>query len=231
MPFRYKKDWTKWIILGTGSGWNLAPQDSEYIMIGLNDYVKQERYQTKLDMLFIMDVMDEKPQIVSGFDNLGDIINRINSMKIPLICPYPYVEIPLSQPFPLKECVARFGEPYFTNTICYMIAYALLKGARELQIFGVNQASSEEYSQERGGVEYWLGVANGMNVKVSINGEQSQLMRYKGRHGRGVLYGYAQSYEEIIKSEEKWGEMMVKKLLVPPKKVGRTIRNLARVIR
>lgn len=215
MAFEIKKDPTKVCILATGAGWDLAPRESEKMIYALNDYVDIKRYGVKPDMLFIMDVLDEKPQIVSSQQNLGQVIQMINSLKIPLVAPYKYEEIPLSEEFPIEECVKQFGMPFFTNTICYMIAYALLKGAKEIELYGVNQAGSHEYTEEKGGVEYWLGVANGRGVKVSINGTNSQLMRYKGRYGNDILYGYLQSYPMIVNLKQKFGNPIIRKLIRP----------------
>src|SRR5438105_13783086 len=119
MPFEIKKDPTKVVILATGSGWENGPEKSEKMIYALNDYVYYEKYGVKPDMFFIMDILDEKPQVVSGLTNLGNVIQRLNQMKVPLVAPYKYQEIPLSEAFPLKECVEKFGMPYFTNTICY----------------------------------------------------------------------------------------------------------------
>src|SRR3990167_4529782 len=154
--FEVKKDKSKVYILGTGSGCENTPKQSEAIYYCLNDYIKTEKYGIIPDILFIMDVLDEKPLIVSGIDNLGDVINRINQMGVPLIAPYKYAEIPLSQAFPIKECIKEFGLPYLNNTISYMIAHALLQGAKEIDIYGVNQASSGEYFYEKASVEYLL---------------------------------------------------------------------------
>jgi hypothetical protein len=213
MPFEIKKDKTKVCILATGSGWELGPTQSEKMIYALNDYVSMEKYGVKPDLLFIMDILDEKPQIVSGSDNLGDVIQRINNMRIPLISPYKYEEIPLSQPFPLRECAEKFGQPYFSNTIAYMIAYALLNGAKEIEFYGVNQAGSHEYAEEKGGVEFWIGMAIGMGVKITINGKDSQLLIYKGRYGNGILYGYLQTPEQIFEAEKRFGTAIIKKLL------------------
>jgi len=226
MSFEIKKNKESVIICATGSGWELTPQQSEKIIYALNDYVNIEKYGLKPDVLFIMDVLDEKPQIVSSITNLGEIVMRINKMKVPLIAPFKYEEIPLSEAFPIEECVKVFGMPYFTNTICYMIAYALLKGAKEIELYGVNQAGSHEYTEERGGVEYWLGVANGLGVKITIHGKDSQLIKYKGRYGNNILYGYLQSFEDIMIAKQKFGGMVIRKLLAPQPPMSRVVRKI-----
>lgn len=224
MSFEIKKNPLSVCILATGSGWDLGPMQSEKIIYALNDYIKVEKYGVKPDKFFMMDILDEKPQNVTDPSELENIIKRLNTMKIPIVGPYKYEEIPLSEEFPLKDCVREFGLPYFTNTICYMIAYALLAGAKEIELFGVNQAGSHEYTEERGGVEYWLGIALGRGVRVTINGKDSQLLKYKGRYGNNILYGYLQDYDTIVKAEQKFGKPTIKKLLKPSEPYSRTIR-------
>lgn len=227
MPgFEIKKDKTKWIVAGTGNGWEHLPRQTEKTVMCLNDYIRMERYGVKPDYLCMMDVLDEKPQVVSGQDNLGEVIQRINAMRIPFIAPYKYAEIPMSEAFPLEECVKEFGMPYMTNTIAYMIFYALLKGAKEIELYGVNQAGSHEYTVERGGVEYALGIAVGRGIKVTINGAHSQLLGNNPRAGGMILYGYNATYAQIQRDKERFGEGIVKRLLVPPKPVSRTIRQV-----
>lgn len=215
MSFEIKKDPSKVILLATGAGWENAPIKSEKTIYALNDYIMVEKYGVMPDFLFIMDILDEKPQVVSNVTNLGEVIQRINKMRIPMIAPYKYEEIPMSQAFPIKEVVQKFGVPYFTNTICYMIAYALLQGAKEIELWGINQAGSHEYTEERGGVEFWIGIALGMGVKITINGKDSQLLLYKGRYGKGTMYGYLLSYDQVVSTEEKFGAPVIRKLLQP----------------
>lgn len=224
--FDIKKKKDSFLILATGSGWEHTPKLTDKVIYALNDYVLVEKYQIMPDILFIMDVLDEKPQIVSGMNNLKDIVARINNLKCRFIAPFKYDEIPLSEAFPVDECVRQFGAPYFTNTICYMIAHALMNGAKEIELFGVNQASSSEYFYEKAGVEYWLGIANGRGVKVTINGDKSELLSNKTRFGGNLLYGYNQTYEQLKEAEAKFGHPTIKKLSnqqINPSKFTRNI--------
>src|SRR3990172_5860996 len=226
MPFDIKKSPKAVAVCGTGEGWQLLPKSTGRTIYCLNDFVRIEKYQVQPDVLFIMDVLSEKPQIVSGLDNLGDMVARINAMKVPLIAPFKYAEIPLSQAFPLKECVKEFGLPYFSNTICYMIAYALLQGAEEIDTYGVNQAGSMEYNLEKPAVEYWLGIAAGRGVKVTIHGDKSLLLSNRARYGGDVMYGYNQTYEQFLRTEETFAEPVVKRILEPMRPVSRTVRQV-----
>ena len=224
--FQIKKDLSKWAICGTGDSWQLLPEVTDRVVFCLNDYVYTEKFGVKPDLLCIMDILDEKPQVVSGLNNLGDVISRINALKVPLIAPFKYAEIPLSEAFPLEEYIKEFGQPYFLNTIAYMVAYALLKGAKEIELYGVNQASSSEYFYEKASVEYLLGIAIGRGVKVTINGAKSEVLSNKARFGGRVLYGYNQTAEEIFEAKLKFGETVVRKLLSPPVPYSRVIRKI-----
>lgn len=224
--FDLKKDANRWFIVGTGSGWELCPKRSPATIMCLNDLLYQEKYGIDYDYLCIMDQLHEKPQVLSGQTPLGDVVYRINASKKPFIAPYKYEEIPLSEPFPMEEYVKRFGAPYFLNTISYMVAYALLKGAKEIDIFGINQASSSEFFFEKASVEYVLGIANGLGVKVTVHGEKSELLTTKSRFGGSMLYGYNTTYEHMQHDKEVYGEGVIKKLITPPKPVARTIRTI-----
>lgn len=124
-----------------------------------------------------------------------DFIKRINDRKVPYITQKFYPEIPLSQSFPLKEIVAKYGTPYFTNTICYMIAQAIYEGVTHMQLWGVYQGGYQEYLRERKGVEYWLGLAAGFGIKVEIRGVS--LLFTNDDDGR--LYGYRKTYQDLLK--------------------------------
>ena len=226
MPFSIKKDPKKIAICGTGSGWDLLPVRSNHTVYCLNDFVFMDKYQIRPDILFIMDILDEKPKIVSGIDNLGEVVARINKLDVPLIAPYKYAEIPKSEAFPLEEVVARFGVAYFSNTIAYMIAYALLKGATEIELFGINQAGAHEYTEERPSVEYWIGIAVGMGVKVTINGKDSQLLKHKGRYGSNILYGYLTDYDGFLRDKVRFGEGVVHQLSAPTRQHSRVVRRI-----
>lgn len=199
-------------LLGKGEGWEKAPDNDQFELWGLNGLIYANK---KLDRVFILDVIDEMPSVVSGLWELQPTIDRINEMNIPLVAPYKYDEIPLSEAFPIDEAIREFGQPYFNNTIAFMICYALLKGVDELEIYGINQASGTEYFYEKGCVEYWLGIATGMGVKVSVHGQHCELLSNKQRYGGNRLYGYNMSYEDFFKLRERFGGLAVKKLLAP----------------
>jgi hypothetical protein len=95
--------------------------------------------------------------------------------------------------FPMKRIGKKFNTMYFSNTCCYMISYALdkatevrkgklkLKYPLSLRLFGVDMREFRvdgggEYTLEKGGVEFWLGIAKGLGVDVFIS-EGSALLQ------------------------------------------------------
>jgi hypothetical protein len=84
--------------------------------------------------------------------------------------------IPTATPYPKTEVVAEFGN-YFTNSISWMIAHALLEAGtdpttpplrQKIGIFGVDMAVDTEYSHQRPSCEYFLGIARGRGIKVQL---------------------------------------------------------------
>jgi hypothetical protein len=83
-----------------------------------------------------------------------------------------------SKLYPVSRIAEKFGSDYFSNTLCYMIAYALdqatykrkgklvLKYPLKLRLYGCDMRDTGEYALEKGGIEFWLGYAMGLGVKV-----------------------------------------------------------------
>lgn len=71
--------------------------------------------------------------------------------------------------FPYAEAVALYGSLYLTSSPAYMLAYAILKGATEISIYGVDLSIGDhEYFWQRPCVEAWIGFAKGRGIKVTI---------------------------------------------------------------
>lgn len=64
--------------------------------------------------------------------------------------------------YPKAAVMEEFGRQYFTNSIPYMIALALMEGATEIGVWGVDMALDSEYATQRPSVEYFIGIVDGM---------------------------------------------------------------------
>ena len=111
--------------------------------------------------------------------------------------------------YPIERVQERFPTRFFSNTIAYMIAYALVNtktiqdsprprvvdGYNRILLYGIDMMTHSTYVQEKGGVEYWMGVALGMGVEVT-NTKGSAT----GKTWNGRMYGYwGQLQEEMLK--------------------------------
>ena len=174
------------IILGMGPSAWLCPFDTE--VWGLNmgwKLVQQDGH--KLDKLFLAHTQVYSREGNPFFDwrelNRQDLevisLHRIRGLEATI--------------FPLKRISEKFNTNYFTDTVCYMIAYALDKCTdRELKLkpdapyskfrlYGVDMLEGEEYSHEKGGIEFWLGLARGIGINYGISPISEVLTTFTGR--------------------------------------------------
>ena len=94
--------------------------------------------------------------------------------------------VPASVAYPIEACVERFGT-YFNNTVSYLLAFAIMEGAKEIAIYGVDMAvgghdPNAEYSHQRPSCEYMIGVARGMGIKTYVPAK-SDLLKVRQLYG------------------------------------------------
>ncbi len=99
-------------------------------------------------------------------------------------------ETPAASEYPLQEVLKAFPDRYFTNSVSYMLALALLEGCDELGLWGIDMAlngdpavpESNEYARQRPSVEFYLGIACGRGIRVHIPA-QSTLLKARRLYG------------------------------------------------
>ena len=155
--FRENKNGHKEVILlGMGSTSHQCPYDAE--VWGVNRGFRKARW---IDKLFMTD---------TRLDPYGDIqfdIANLKDVDFPVISLHKVKGIK-TKPYPYKRIVEKFGTEFFSCTVCYMIAYALYKGYDKIRMYGVDMITTKEYEREKGGVEFWVGIARGMGCEVEI---------------------------------------------------------------
>lgn len=90
--------------------------------------------------------------------------------------------IPNGVAYPWQRVFERFGR-YFNNSISEMIAIAIMEGATELGIWGVDMAQSDpvlhngnsEYQHQRPSCEFILGMVRAMGIKLHVPNESDLL--------------------------------------------------------
>ena len=96
-------------------------------------------------------------------------LSHLAALDCPVYMQKKWDIIPKSIAYPVDEVIKHFGDDrYFTNTISYQIALAIMEGFKEVQIWGVDMAVDTEYHFQRPSVEYWIGIAKGMGIKIYV---------------------------------------------------------------
>lgn len=143
---------------------------------GLNDFILRRPVKLTFEMHNIEKYIEEK------LFNIEKEIEEINRLGIPVITQKKHKFLPTAIPFPINEMPMK----YFTSTMAYMTAYAIYRGATEIEMYGVALYLKREYTQQRSCLEFWIGYAKGKGIKVTVHG-QSTLFSTKPYVG---LYGY-----------------------------------------
>jgi len=141
----------------------------------------------------------------------SDYLDVIKKSKTPVFMLNPTAEIPMAQRYPHYEISQRFRD-YFTNSIGYMLAHAAYehvtgKPIAEVLICGVDMSAYSEYNEQRPCVEYWLGVLDGLGVKVTVP-SASPLLKAAvtyGKRDRAVLW--SQVKERVAHHKTKQQEL------------------------
>jgi len=94
--------------------------------------------------------------------------------------------VPNATGFPMNEMVAEFGDSFFTSSFAWMMALAIMQGATEISLYGIDMASRDEYIRQRPGFFFFRYQAEKRGIKVSAPHE-SDIMQSP------ALYAYVDS--------------------------------------
>ena len=149
-------------ILGSGPSRKLAPwNDPTWDFWGLGSFWK---WMPRWNVWFEMHQLSASSAAE---------IAALRRLTVPIYMPRRYPQIPRSQAFPLTE-VSVGHSRLFTCTFCYELALAIYLGADRVGLFGVDldqpSDTPREHTVERMGVAYWVGVARGKGIEVTVAG-------------------------------------------------------------
>lgn len=108
-------------------------------------------------------------------------------------------DIPCSVALP-KDLVLSNFRRYFTNSISWMLAMAILEGFKTIHLYGVDMAQDSEYIYERPSVEYFLGYVEGRGIRLVLP-EKSDLLKAMW------LYPYEDESVMRVKIETRRNEL------------------------
>ena len=195
---------SKVCIVGCASSRNKVPwDDSDMEFWGVNNLFLSEsnRPWSRWYEVHFID-KDEKGKFRRRFNNsinseplvfrgqkVDNYIEDLGKLPIPVYMQQLWPEVPNAVQYPIQDILKAFPRAYFTNTISYQMALAIMEGFKEIHIYGVDMAVSskillsDEYSHQRPSCEYFLGIAEGMGIKVYIP-DSSDLLKAR------FLYGF-----------------------------------------
>lgn len=102
--------------------------------------------------------------------------------------------IPNSVRFPIER-VMQGNLDYFTSTVAFAIALAIQEGFKEIGLWGIDLIVGDEYSYQKPCAEFWLGVAHGKGLTVTLP-QTTALLKQSHR------YGYQAEPESLVKFSE-----------------------------
>ena len=81
--------------------------------------------------------------------------------------------------YPFKEAETLVSGNYYNNTFSYMIAYAILKGYKEIEIYGCRFIHDQEVrEQQKQSVRELVMFARGRGIKVTAPADECLLEEY-----------------------------------------------------
>ena len=162
------------IILAMGPTRNQCPYDAETWGVN-NGYKQAKEAGGHLDKLFLAhtQVKDEQGDNIFNWAEINSLgVEVINTHKVKGL---------KSKLFPMKRIVEKFGVNYFSDTICYMLVYAIdqatgkedgelkLRYPMRIRLYGADMHTKDEYALEKPAIEYWIGVARGLGIEVEVS--------------------------------------------------------------
>lgn len=154
------------IVCGAPSSEFMAPYDDESVEIWvLGNRVNRHLARRVTRIFEVHDNLTEHGDVASYKAQLHQL-----AKKYKIVVGENFGNLsPGMEVYPYDEVEELFGSLYLTSSPAYMLAYALLKGATEIQLYGVDLSISDhEYFWQRPCVEAWIGFAKGRGVKVVI---------------------------------------------------------------
>jgi hypothetical protein len=118
-----------------------------------------------------------RPYITAMFDAHNLNVAELSEMQAAMLCEsfnipiygvqeYPWLRT--SQRYPYEDACGIMGMTLFSDVVCYMIAYAILKEYEHIDLVGVHMHPEHRDNQESAIVHLWLGIAMGKGIKVNV---------------------------------------------------------------
>jgi hypothetical protein len=200
-PYKRVKD--KCYIVGFAPSYRLTPWDDQTAEIWcLNEFYKltKDIPNAQADRWFEIHSKDSPTKAVP------EHVNFLKNCPVPLYMQEHYDDIPPSIRFPHTEIIEWFkglgfiGHRFFTNTISWMTAFAIMLGFKEIHIYGVDMATKTEYAHQKPSCHYFIGIAEALGIKFYLP-EECDLLKC------GMLYGFESDNQMRVKMKNRKKEL------------------------
>lgn len=136
-----------------------------------------------------------------------EILKHVNENDIPIYTLGAYPEIKNNFRIPVEEIIKEFKTSFLINTASYMLALAIMQKPKNIYLAGIDMewgTNNEYLRNEKGCVEYWLGVCKGRGIKFVL-AEESTLLK---RRGFSNYYGLVETTDGMctrLEPKYSWG--------------------------
>jgi hypothetical protein len=182
---------TKVAILGFAPSWAKTPWDDLSMEVwainGLYTYLDQVP-NSHAERWFDM---HREHEIVKQDDDDTHVkrLKELVKKGVKLYTCEPMKDFPEAIVYPLEEIEKMVGRSYWTNTISYLVAYAVylkkigeMPDLNEIHVYGVDMAQDGEFQFQRPSVEFIIGWAIGEGIKVVLP-QESDILRSIYKYG------------------------------------------------
>jgi hypothetical protein len=97
-----------------------------------------------------------------------DYIQWMANLTVPVWMIEPDSRVPRSIKYPREHMVAEFGKFFFTSSLSWMLALAIMQKPAEIGLWGVDMSASDEYVLQRPGCHFFITEAIKRGIKVYI---------------------------------------------------------------
>ena len=112
----------------------------------------------------------------------------------------------------MEEIIKEYGIAHFLTSVSYMLALAISQKPKNLFLLGIDMefgVKIEYLRDEKGCIEYWLGVAVGRGININLAQESTLMRRKKRNNFYGLIVKKGENKESpstVLEPQYLWGK-------------------------
>lgn len=111
-----------------------------------------------------------------------EYVEWLRKAPVPVVMRQAVPDVPSSIGYPEDAARREFGDSFWTSSVAWMMAAAILQNPEEIALFGIDMAARTEYEGQRSGVHFFAHMARQRGIKVTVPA-QSDLLRPPPQYG------------------------------------------------